>query len=262
MVRAAWNRHLKDSEYPRLWEKLQAQPVAGHYAITVPARDSNPERTATLAVRFGAVTLGPPQRSKQSLFYPLPLLKLYAVYVTEIDSTAENQIIWMLLTNIAVTSLDEALEKLSWYRCRWQIEVFHKILQHGCTVEQCRLQSAERLKRYITLMSIVAWRLFWLTQMKRVRPTAPAMTILTELECRTLMLMTDYPKQMDPSDLCIAQAVIAIAKLGGFLARKCDGAPGPTVVWRGWAVLQNAIRLSDRLFPQFVGNSQGFAGGV
>lgn len=253
VVRAAWNRHLKDSEYPRLWEKLQAQPVAGHYAITVPARASNPERTATLAVRFGAVTLGPPQRSKQSLFYPLPPLQLYAVYVTEVDSTTENQIAWMLLTNIVVTSLDAALEKLSWYRCRWQIEVFHKILQHGCTVEQCRLQSAERLKRYITLMSIVAWRIFWLTQMQRVKPTAPAMTILTELECRTLMLMTEQPKRMKPSDLCIAQSVIAIAKLGGFLARKCDGAPGPTVIWRGWAVLQNAARLGERLFPQIYG---------
>jgi len=66
----------------------------------------------------------------------------------------------MLLTNIALTSFEDALEKLRWYCCRWQIEVFHKILQHGCTVEQCRLQSADRLKRYITLMSVVAWRLF------------------------------------------------------------------------------------------------------
>ena len=64
VIRAAWNRHLKDSECPRLWESLQAQPVAGHYQITVPARDFNPERTATLAVRFGRVTLAPTQRPK------------------------------------------------------------------------------------------------------------------------------------------------------------------------------------------------------
>lgn len=253
VVRAAWNRHLKDSEYPRLWETLQAQPVAGQYTITVPAHESTPERTATLAVRFRAVTLGPTQRSKGTLFYPLPPIKLWAVYVTEIAATDENTIEWMLLTNIAVTTLDEALEKLSWYRCRWQIEVFHKILQHGCTVEQCRLQSAERLQRYITLMSIVAWRLFWLSHIQRVAPTAPATTILTELECRTLMLMTRYSQSHQTSALCVSQAVIAIAKLGGFLARKHDGAPGPTVIWRGWSVLQNATRLGDRFFSQLYG---------
>jgi Transposase DNA-binding/Transposase Tn5 dimerisation domain len=254
VIRASWNRHLKDSECPRLWEHLQAQPVAGYYQITVPARDSKPERTATLAVRFGEVTLSPTQRSKHSLFYPLPPITLDAVYVTEVDATnPEQQIEWMLLTNIAVISFEAALEKLDWYCCRWQIEVFHKILQHGCTVEQCRLQSAERLNRYITLMSIVAWRLFWMTWMQRSHPTASAMTILTEIEIRTLLLLTHQPNNAQPLSFCVSQAVIAMAKLGGFLARKGDGDPGPTVIWRGWTVLQNATRLGSRLFPQICG---------
>jgi hypothetical protein len=92
----------------------------------------------------------------------------------------------MLLTNIALTSFEDALEKLRWYCCRWQIEVFHKILQHGCTVEQCRLQSADRLKRYITLMSVVAWRLFWITHVQRIKPTTCATTILSATEIWTL----------------------------------------------------------------------------
>ncbi|MBI4780860.1 MAG: hypothetical protein HY785_06000 [Oscillatoriophycideae cyanobacterium NC_groundwater_1537_Pr4_S-0.65um_50_18] len=120
MIRAAWNRHLKDSECPRLWAHLQEQPVAGYYQITVPQCDSNPERTATLAVRFGVVTLAPTQRPKHSLFYPLPPITLDAVYVTEVDAVnPEQQIEWMLLPNISVTSLEEALEKVNWYCCRW-----------------------------------------------------------------------------------------------------------------------------------------------
>ena len=254
VIRAAWNRHLKDSQYPRLWEQLQGQPVAGHYQITVPARDSKPERTATLAVRFGSVTLAPTQRAKHSLFYPLPSVKLAAVYVTAVEATnPEQQIEWMLLTNIGVTSFEEALEKVNWYCCRWQIEVFHKILQHGCTVEQCRLQAADRLNRYITLMSIVAWRLFWMTWMRRSHPTLPALTILTEIEMRTLQRLTHQPGEAQRSDFCVSQAVLAVAKLGGFLARKNDGDPGPTVLWRGWTVLQNATRLGSRLFPQIYG---------
>lgn len=254
VIRASWNRHLKDSECPRLWEHLQAQPVAGYYQITVPSQDSKPERTATLAVRFGVVTLSPTQRSKHSLFYPLPPIALDAISVTEVDATPiDPPVEWMLLTNIAVTSFEAALEKVNWYCCRWQIEVFHKILQHGCTIEQCRLQSAERLNRYITLMSIVAWRLFWITFMQRSHPTAPAMTILTAIEIRTLLLLTHHPRDAQPADFCVSQAVIAIAKLGGFLARKGDGDPGPTVIWRGWTVLQNATRLGSRLFPLICG---------
>jgi hypothetical protein len=37
----------------------------------------------------------------------------------------------------------------------------------------------------------------------------------------------------------VSEVVIWIAKLGGFLARKSDGVPGVTVIWRGWQ------RLSD-----------------
>lgn len=254
VIRAAWSRHLKDSECPRLWEQMQAQSVAGTYLITVPARDSKPGRTAKLAVRFGTVTLAPTQRPKHSLFYPLPPVTLQAIYVTEIEALdGEHPIEWMLLTNIAVTCFEQALEKVGWYCQRWQIEVFHKILQHGCTVEQCRLQSADRLNRYITLMSIVAWRLFWMTFLQRSHPTASARTILTQVEIQTLMLLTHGQGGSHPSDFCVAQAVIAIAKLGGFLARKGDGDPGPTVIWRGWFVLQSATRLGARFFPQTCG---------
>ena len=142
----------------------------------------------------------------------------------------EQQIEWMLLTNIAVTSFKQALEKVNWYCRRWQIEVFHKILQHGCIVEQCRLQSADRLNRYITLMSIVAWRLFWIAWMQRSHPTASALTILTEIEIQTLLLLTNYPSDVQPSNFCVSQALLAISKLCGFLARKGDGDPGPTVI--------------------------------
>lgn len=89
--------------------------------------------------------------------------------------------------------------------------------------------------------------------MQRTTPTASARTILTELEIQTLMLLTHHSSDAQLSDFRVAQAVIAIAKLGGFLARKGDGDPGPTVIWRGWSVLQNATRFASHLFPQTCG---------
>ncbi len=63
-------------------------------------------------------------------------------------------------------------------------------------------------------------------------------------------MLTHQPGDAQPSNFCVSQAVMAIAKLGGFLARKGDGDPRPTVLWRGWTVLQNATLLGSRLFPQ------------
>ncbi len=37
----------------------------------------------------------------------------------------------------------------------------------------------------------------------------------------------------------IAAVLIAIAKLGGYLARKMDGPPGTLVLWRGWKRLMD-----------------------
>ena len=37
----------------------------------------------------------------------------------------------------------------------------------------------------------------------------------------------------------VGEAVTLIARLGGYLARKCDGPPGTLALWRGWK------RLSD-----------------
>ncbi|HEY9906827.1 MAG TPA: IS4 family transposase, partial [Thermosynechococcaceae cyanobacterium] len=79
------------------------------------------------------------------------------------------------------------------------------------------------------------------------------MTILTEFKIQTLILLTPQPKDAQPSKFCVSQAVMAIAQLGGFLARKGDGDPGSTVIWRGWTALQNAARLGSRLFSQIYG---------
>ena len=82
---------------------------------------------------------------------------LYAIWLKEINPPKNAEPIeWMLLSNLEVKTVDQAIERINWYRCRWQIEVFHKILKSGCTIEKCRLETAERLIRYITVMSVIA----------------------------------------------------------------------------------------------------------
>ena len=50
----------------------------------------------------------------------------------------------MLLTNLVTINLEAALIRIKWYKYRWRIELFHKILKSGYRVENCRL-SPERI---------------------------------------------------------------------------------------------------------------------
>ncbi len=163
-----------------------------------------------------------------------------AIYALEMDPPkGEEPVEWMLLSNQLVTDLDEAIERVRWYSLRWRIEMFFKVLKSGFRVEACRLGTADRLKRYLTVMSIVAWRLFMITLVARVNPSLCCSELLSEQEWVILAAKSSRsgcPPAKPPS---IAEAVIWIAKLGGYLARKGDGPPGTIVLWRGWKRLMD-----------------------
>lgn len=140
----------------------------------------------------------------------------------------------MLLTNLPVRSFDEAYEKVLWYCLRWRIEMYYKVLKSGFRVEACRLGHAERLARYLTVMSIVAWRLFMITLIARTNPTTPCTKLLADHEWQVLFLKVNKNKKLPKKPPVIGEVVIWVARLGGFLARKGDGPPGTITLWRGW----------------------------
>ncbi len=65
-------------------------------------------------------------------------------------------------------------------------EVFHKILKSGLRVEQCRLQTADLLTRYLTIMSIIAWRIYWLTLIARTNSDLPCTAFVADEEWKVL----------------------------------------------------------------------------
>ena len=208
-----------------------------------PARASLPrfiEMIPIVSVRFCSVTLKPPWRPKSLEKDPLPAVTVYVFLTQEVDPPADvTPLEWLLLTNVPVYSFEDAVERVKWYRCRWHIEVYFKVLKSGCKVEDCRLQTAERLKRYLTLSSVIAWRLYWLTHINRHYPNAPCITILTQYEWQALYA-TIHRSTVLPQEIpTVRQAVRWIAQLGGFLGRKRDGEPDVTVIWRGWQRLND-----------------------
>jgi Transposase Tn5 dimerisation domain len=136
---------------------------------------------------------------------------------------------------------------------RWKIETFHKILKSGCKAEESRLRTAQRLTNLIAVFCILSWRIFWLTMMNRAVPGASPTLAFTALEIRLLDQLAKIKDMQRPQTKSISTYLIRIARLGGYLARAGDAAPGNAVIWRGLSRLID-IELGFALGAKLVGN--------
>ena len=238
LVRASSDRALLDEEVGKLWPKVERRPIAGYLTVHIPGNDKRPARDARVSVRYVSITLRPPWRPHG---LKLPAVTLNAILVCEENPPADidEPIEWLLLTNTPVTSFEEAYRVIGWYCGRWQIEVFHKVLKSGCRVEACRLETADRLCRFVALMSVIAWRLHWMTYINRCQPDLPCTLVLTTIEWEALYMRIHKSNQLPDTVPTVRQAVRWMAQLGGFLGRRSDGEPGVTTLWRGWQRLQD-----------------------
>lgn len=85
-----------------------------------------------------------------------------------------------------------------------------------------------------------AWRLQHLTHVARAYPNAPCTTVCEVKEWQTIDLWRTHkrPPQKPPPLRTLTRM---LAQLGGFLARKGDGAPGVETIWRGYMEMLRAV---------------------
>lgn len=240
LIRAAWDRCVQGAER-YVWATVTAQPVGAHLQLKVPRRGPQAARDATLALRFCVLTLRPPrQRQREGL----PVVTLWAVQVQEVEPPAGvTPIEWLLLTTVAVDTVDDATQCVQWYSCRWGIEVWHRILKSGCRIEARQLASGERLQRCLTLYSVIAWRIFYATMLARAVPDMPCSVLLDLDEWQALYCAIHQcptPPEEPPS---LVQAVHWIAQLGGFVGRRRRDQPGTETLWRGFQHLMDLTKM-------------------
>ncbi len=235
----------------KFWDLLKNQLCEANIQIHIPKQKNQPERSANCEVRFSPFIMNIPSNYCEGKHIKIPEdLNLYAIYVSEVNCPEGFEPVeWMLITNIPVLNREQALEKIEWYCLRWRIETWHKVLKSGLQIEVCRLSTSERLIRYLAVMSIVAWRIFWITLVARVSPDASVNLFLNETEWKILAAKLSKTGKQKLQKPTLEQAIRWIAQLGGFLARKSDKQPGITHIWRGMkkfaAMLEGAALSSD-----------------
>jgi hypothetical protein len=205
---------------------------------------------AVLELKFQQIEVHPPI-GKQAQY---PSLALTVIHANERGTPkGREKIQWKLLTNLKVDGFADAVEKLDWYAQRWKIETFHKILKSGCKAEDSKLRTYERLTNFIALCCIVSWRIFWMTMLRRVAGDMPPSMALTEVEILLLDGIAEARQASSSNNQTLADYLLSIARLGGYLARAHDPPPGNIVMWRGLSRLTD-IQLGFAIGTKLVGN--------
>jgi hypothetical protein len=228
LVRAKHNRKLHEGEM--LWDSVAATEPLGGIKFNMVARKGEKARTITQEIRVKQVMLGKGGK-----------IAATCIIATEVGAPPDTEpVCWRLLTNRSVTTLEQAIELIDWYRARWEIEIFFHVLKNGCTVEKMQLDTIEKVQNALAMYMIVAWRIMYLMRMGRTCPDLPAEIVFEPDEIRTVYLLREKepPKDRLPT---INEVLRLVAQIGGFLARKGDGEPGVQTIWRGIQELRVAV---------------------
>jgi hypothetical protein len=232
IVRAARDRALEEEDR-HLFRAAGLAPLKGRFELELRARPGQPARTADLEVRARAVELRGPYRPGGRL----ATQKMNLVHVREVNAPrGVEPLEWVLLTSLPCDTLAQCQKVAKLYAARWRVEEFHKALKTGTGLEKSQLETAARLEALMAVLCLVAVRLLSLKLAARAEPKEAVQTKALGPEVWAI-LGRKYGRPA--GGWTTRELLLAIARLGGFLARKGDGDPGWLTIWRGWQRLMN-----------------------
>lgn len=230
LVRGNQDRCLKNQEGKRLKERVAQQTVVSKISFT-----THKGMYVEQDIRACRVQIQRPKDRKKSDVPIEPVVT--AVLCTQTNHEPNTDPIeWLLLSSVELTETLRPETLVSWYLARWEIEMFFKVLKSGCHVEKLKLETCERLMRYLFLYLVIAWRILFVTKMGRICHEEPCSVLFTDLEWK-VAYVTLYKKALPKDPPSCQEMMIMVAKLGGFLGRKSDGHPGIITTWRGLTTL-------------------------
>jgi hypothetical protein len=186
-------------------------------------------REAEVTVRSARAQLRPPHRPGESL----SAVWVNAILVREEDPPrGEEPIEWLLLTSLPVETFADASAVIDYYCCRWESEVYFRVLKSGCKIEELQFEAEDRFQVCLAMYLIVAWRVLYVLKLGRECPEMSCEAVFTDAEWKSVYVIanrTAVPKKPPTLGMLIPM----IASMGGYLGRKNDGPPGPQTMWIG-----------------------------
>lgn len=237
LLRAAQPRRVQvvgaDGPPQTLFEAAAQAPVVAEVVLEVGRRPDRPARQAWLTIRLTQVWVLPPVARAKEKLAPIPV---WLVRASEETPSAEGEPLeWVLLCTWPVPGGPEAVQIVAYYAKRWQIERFHYTLKSGCRVEHLQIDEGLALQKVLSLYSVVAWWLLYLTFLARHEPDHPAEDLL---EASALVVLEHARRQPVQT---AADIVDAVSRLGGFRPVPSAPTPGVKSLWIGLRRLYDMV---------------------
>ena len=228
IIRSCQDRRLAQ-ETAHLRDTIGKAPGQGTMTVELRARPGQAARTAIVEVRSQSLELTGPWRPGGRQ----PDFTVQVVEVKEVNppATVAEPLHWILLTSLSCATWTQVQRVVRRYAARWLVEEYHKAVKTGTTVEESQLERGYRLETLIAILAVVAVRLLNTKLLARAKPQEPIKASEFGPEALTI-LTAKYGKP--EGGWTYRSLLMAIARLGGFLARKHDGMPGWQTIWRGW----------------------------
>ena len=236
IVRSCQDRCLeeKDPETEKsikLRRALHTSPKLGEIEFILPAIQGRKQRVVKQTIKAKTIIFRGTKNRK---------IKINAVMaIEENPPECEKGLFWIFLTTLPIGNFEEAVKVIDYYLCRWEIEIFNKILKSGCKIEEKQLQTGDRLKNFIALFLIVAWRIQYLMMLGRTCPSISSGDLFEECEWKSVFKIVNRNEPIPAEPPPLKDFIRMIAMLGGYIGRNNDPPPGPKVMWKG------LTRMSD-----------------
>lgn len=237
LVRAAHNR--KSDIDQSLFREIQNVPLQGRIRIDIPDRRDRQRRRTTphadLEIRYKRVNI---QRPKHKEHLDNTAIPVYAVYAYEpAPPPNTKRVSWILFSTEKIDGVERAEQAIKEYARRWRIEEWHKVLKSGCNIEDTIAEDAEAIRRVVAINTVIAWRVMLMTLLGRQEPDQQPEVLFSDVEIQVLSRVSEHEGFRRLKT--VWDAVIILARLGGYRERKNDRPPGVIVLWRGLRELQS-----------------------
>lgn len=243
VTRVAQNRNVlveeeeeqEDSTAEHLKTLARSLPSQGVRVLVVPAERGCPEREALLNMSWSQVTIQPPT---DGTALHQTGMKVSVVRVWEPEPPEGMEALeWILVTSMAVNIMEDAWQCIIWYKWRWLIEDFHKVLKTGCLLEDRWGPPVGAMCNLLGILTPTAMRLLWLRQTAQSAPDTPATEVISKDVIEVVLHLDKRPK----ATLTARDLWHTIARFGGYLNRKSDPPPGWQTLWKGWIYVQTVL---------------------
>lgn len=258
VIRTAFKRKFIDDNDEEV-RPVSPPALMGRQQLYIPGKfgKADKSRTAELEVYSQQAYTLKPRALKENKTQDKDKIPLSVVTVREVvseGSIVKEPIQWILLTDIPVTTLEQAIEIIAIYKSRWNIEqVFRLTKQKGFGLEESQLETAHALTNMISLVLIAAIRIFQMVK-SRDDENRLATDVFDDKEMDLLKKInpgvegnTERSKNRNAPN-SLAFYIWIIARLGRWKPEDRDP-PGPITLKRGWDSFKTFMTVSKMIPP-------------